>query len=1097
MHKPGGSEGPTETKNAKPWRKRFRLRYILLALVVCAVSGLVILFSSGPVRIPMLGSMLAYQGTRGPVQLSVAKASVDFTAPTGIDIILEDARAEIAGNSPVSIVLPKLIAPLDPDALLSGKVHFSSLNLQKPHVTVSLKGGPAKVPEMGPLMEAVDRVSDVVDDQFARRGLRFVKIREGSIEIKGAFPRRFEGIDSDILRSDNRTIRALARVTGNISTWRLELARRAPQGGDEKSIGVVVNGITLAELLGPNAVGKQGKGLGLPASAKIESKLDGNGKFISANAVALMRDGWFQLGRTLVAFDDAALSLLFKAGQSTIEITTSHVIRGNTKIFFTGGLKPVGEGSPDWSIWLDTKHPQFGSSDVPEATHMLDGVSVRARFDPTKRLLSINRFTARSGKAVVHGVASVQITPEGPYLALAADGEKIPVAAAKQLWPITLVPPARRWVIDNIKGGLLETVSFTGAIRPPGFNYRDPDPGWSGDDLRLDMTFSDGAVTPVGDVPEIRGLNGTLTIKDETLTVLAKDGSATASNGGEIVLPEGMFEILNLPLRHGKMAKVAIKAEGETKDLGAVVNSAPFSVLDRANLKNDGVSGTGNLDIDAMFPLGKKIDVTEIDWHATGQMTNFSDENPIMGHTIKSADISLDANREQVTITGNGILDGLQADIDLVVPLGGSSVEAKQDVVVAVTAAQLKEKGIDLTAFLKGPMTLSVAKEGEGQAFSIDLKQTQIRLEALGWQKAKGVPARATFQLIETEDENRIEDFNLVSEGADVSGAMRLSPKGDLVSASFDTFKLRPEDNVEVDIQRASDGRYNIIFSGASFDGRGLIRSISSPGGSKGEGDFSDGTRISASIDRVIGFNNKSLSNFSGKIETGKKGLISADLQGLIDGRSDFEFKIVNQQNSQQAIGNFADTGATLLFLDVYERMRGGSGSLNVAMADEDSWVGEFKVRSLQIAEDPAIKRIRERNRQNPRPGDPITPAAQVNGSASFDTLDLNFTREGDVLTISRGALRGNALGGTVSGTVNLDQQTLNLTGTFVPIYALNNFFAKIPLLGFALGGSSGEGLIGVTYRLSGSVSDPVLTVNPISAIAPGIFRKMFEFQAN
>ncbi|MES0809122.1 AsmA-like C-terminal domain-containing protein [Roseibium sp. SCPC15] len=1068
-----------------------------MAILACLVAGLVVLFSSGPVRIPMLGSLLAYQGTRGPVQLSVARASVDFTSPGGIDVILEDAKAEISGTSPVSITLPKLTAPIDRDALLMGKIHFSSLNLEQPHVTVSLKGGPAKVPEMGPLMEAVDRVSDVVDDQFARRGLRFVRIRDGSIQLSGAFPRSFEGIDTDILRSDNRTIRAFARVTGNVSTWRLELARTAPEGGDQKSIGVVVNGITLAELLGPNAVGKQGKGLRLPASAKIESKLDGNGKFISANAVALMRDGWFQLGRTLVAFDDAALSLLFKAGQSAIEITKSHVIRGNTKIFFTGGLKPIGEGTSDWSIWLDTKHPQFGSSDVPEATHMLDGVSVRARFDPVDRLLSIDRFTARSGKAVVHGVASVQITPDGPYLALAADGEQIPVAVAKQLWPITLVPPARRWVIENIKGGLLETVSFTGAIRPPGFDYRDPDPGWSGDDLRLDMTFSDGAVTPVGDIPEIGGLSGTLTIKDETLTVLARDGSATASNGGDIRLPDGMFEILNLPLRHGKMAKVAVRAEGETRDLGAMVNSAPFSVLDRANLKNDGVSGSGNLDINATFPLGKKIDVTEIDWQATGQMTDFSDENPIMGHTIKNADISLDANREQVAITGKGVLDGLQADIDLVVPLGGSGVAAKQDVVVSVTAAQLKQKGVDLTAFLKGPMTLAVAKVGEGQEFSIDLKQTEIRLQALGWQKAKGVPARATFKLIEGEDENRIENFDLASEGADVAGSLRLSTKGDLVSATFDTFKLRPEDNVEVDIQRASDGRYNIIFSGASFDGRGLIRSLRSPGGSKGEGDFAEGARISASIDRVIGFNSKNLNNFSGKIETGKKGLISADLEGLIDGRSDFEFKIVDQDKSQHAIGNFADTGATLLFLDVYERMRGGSGSLNVAMADEDSWVGEFKVRSLQIAEDPAIKSIRERNRQNPNPGDPITPAAQVNGSASFDTLDLNFTREGDVMTISRGALRGNALGGTVSGTVNLDQQTLNLTGTFVPIYALNNFFAKIPLLGFALGGNSGEGLIGVTYRLSGSLSDPVLTVNPISVIAPGIFRKMFEFQAN
>lgn len=167
-------------------------------------------------------------------------------------------------------------------------------------------------------------------------------------------------------------------------------------------------------------------------------------------------------------------------------------------------------------------------------------------------------------------------------------------------------------------------------------------------------------------------------------------------------------------------------------------------------------------------------------------------------------------------------------------------------------------------------------------------------------------------------------------------------------------------------------------------------------------------------------------------------------------------------------------------------------------MADEDSWVGDFNVRSLRITEDPAIRRIRERdNRSNLNPDGSVVRARGETGSASFDTLDISFSRDGDLMTISRGALRGNALGGTVSGTVDLDQQTLNLTGTFVPIYAINNFFAKIPLLGFALGGNSGEGLIGVTYRLSGSVSDPDLSVNPISAIAPGIFRKMFEFQPN
>ncbi|MDN3719526.1 hypothetical protein QW131_10790 [Roseibium salinum] len=136
-------------------------------------------------------------------------------------------------------------------------------------------------------------------------------------------------------------------------------------------------------------------------------------------------------------------------GEKAVDITTSHVIRGNTRVFFTGEVEPDVEGTSEWGIRLDSKYPQFGPADVAEAPHMLDGIQLRGRFDPEERMLNIDRFTARSGKAVIHGVGSLQLTSEGPNLALAAEGEQIPVALAKQVWPITLVPPARRWIIER------------------------------------------------------------------------------------------------------------------------------------------------------------------------------------------------------------------------------------------------------------------------------------------------------------------------------------------------------------------------------------------------------------------------------------------------------------------------------------------------------------------------------------------------------------------------------------------------------------------------------------------------------------------------
>ena len=68
------------------------------------------------------------------------------------------------------------------------------------------------------------------------------------------------------------------------------------------------------------------------------------------------------------------------------------------------------------------------------------------------------------------------------------------------------------------------------------------------------------------------------------------------------------------------------------------------------------------------------------------------------------------------------------------------------------------------------------------------------------------------------------------------------------------------------------------------------------------------------------------------------------------------------------------------------------------------------------------------------------------------------------------------------------------MRGTFIPLYGLNNMFGQIPLFGIFLGGGSKEGLVGVTFEVVGPTSGPVLRVNPISAVAPGLLRKFFDF---
>ena len=51
---------------------------------------------------------------------------------------------------------------------------------------------------------------------------------------------------------------------------------------------------------------------------------------------------------------------------------------------------------------------------------------------------------------------------------------------------------------------------------------------------------------------------------------------------------------------------------------------------------------------------------------------------------------------------------------------------------------------------------------------------------------------------------------------------------------------------------------------------------------------------------------------------------------------------------------------------------------------------------------------------------------------------------------------------------------------------------AQVPLFGPLLSGGRNEGLFAVNFRLTGQTGAPTLTVNPLSAVAPGFLRKLF-----
>jgi hypothetical protein len=104
-----------------------------------------------------------------------------------------------------------------------------------------------------------------------------------------------------------------------------------------------------------------------------------------------------------------------------------------------------------------------------------------------------------------------------------------------------------------------------------------------------------------------------------------------------------------------------------------------------------------------------------------------------------------------------------------------------------------------------------------------------------------------------------------------------------------------------------------------------------------------------------------------------------------------------------------------------------------------------------------------------------------------------DFTKTGGRIDIPLARTYGPSLGLTATGFLDYDTDKVDIRGTVVPAYALNSLIGQIPLVGYLLTGGEGSGMFAVVYNASGKLSEPTIIVNPLSALAPGFLRGVFN----
>jgi len=118
-----------------------------------------------------------------------------------------------------------------------------------------------------------------------------------------------------------------------------------------------------------------------------------------------------------------------------------------------------------------------------------------------------------------------------------------------------------------------------------------------------------------------------------------------------------------------------------------------------------------------------------------------------------------------------------------------------------------------------------------------------------------------------------------------------------------------------------------------------------------------------------------------------------------------------------------------------------------------------------------------------------------LNGDGiGFSALDAQMSYANDQLVFTEGRMAGPSLGLTGAGSYNIARDNLDVDGVVAPSPGLNlSMLGEIPVIGDLLVSRRGEGVFGMTYSINGRAAEPRVGVNPVSALTPGILRRIFE----
>lgn len=1017
-----------------------RVAVVFLEIVLALVLGVV-----------LAGAVLAWRLSEGPIVLDGLRPYVEeMLSPSGagfstrvggtrvawsgwdkaLDLMAQDV-ALVEPDGTIRVRIDSVAVGLSPKALLAGRLAPKRINVLDPRITVlrTVEGGWRLMPE-----------TDGPASEFDLEGLLQ--------SFAGAVP---GGPLSDLLEVD-------------VSGARIRLV------DDRRGVALAADGVSAALLRTSEGLAFEGRGT-LSWEGGSRTPLDMHGSYrrdqgrvqvearmtdLPLNELAGLHPSLWRLGRVVVP------------ASGVIRVAT-----GVSGVGLTGSAEvTLGAGSVAATGLSDLPVELAGGTLRASLAPDLDGAELAVTLDLAGPRLTLTAAATRSGS--------------GYAVTADAAAQTVPLNDLARLWPEKIGPSPREWVTKNLRDGVIPKATASAKA------WLDPgDPGT----LRLDrlggrIDFTGVTAHYFRPLPPVLGVAGSAAYDADSFDI-----AITAGHLDRLVLDPSRVRIRGL-VAEKESTEIEVAVRGPLSDALKVVDHKPLGYPSKLGIDPAGVGGQAGARLRFDFPLLKDLSLEQVKLAVAANLADVKLPGVVAGHTLEDADLTLDLNGAGMKLTGTGRVLGAMSEVSLDQRFHKrGAYTSRSRLKTTATRESLLAFGLDFSDVVDIAGRTQVDAQSEVRPdgtetvrVTADLRDTVLRVDELGWRKPAGASGTLRTRLtVRNGTPVSVDEFDMKVGDMVAQASASLGRKAAIKVIDLARLRIGRTDAAGR-VERLDSGEWRVALKGPVID---LSPVIDGEEDTKGDTEPEEPARLKLDLrtaaDTLILTRTASATRATLAVRLAGPRLESMDLRGQVgEGYTTMTVQPVDGQ--RRLTLRAEDAGEFLRAFDIVDTIRGGRLGVDGVVTGEglqDGLLMNARIQEFHVVNAPVLARV--------------LSVASFTGLADalrgdgirFARTQVELTLTPDRIEARNGVAYGPGLGLKVEGAYDRNSELVDFVGLMAPAYSLSRLIDKIPVLGQLLTGGEGEGLLATEFRVRGKVDDPSVTVNPLTALAPGFLRDL------